>query len=169
MLSPQELIKLPWEDLEDRLRMMTKPQVLEVFNELAQDPDLTATKIVEATGTNRVLLVDRVCGNPSKNITGTGKSFMIGPTKKGDVVHLENGSRNNRTRHIEIKAPMPLPANQAILALDLFGAGAEGANRNRLREYSSQEMAEFYGQPVPKAPADPVEPPPADPKAKKSA
>lgn len=146
MLSPQELIKLPWEDLELRLRMMTKPQVLEVFNVMSQDDGLTATKIIEATETNRVLLVDRVCGNPSKNIPGTGKSFMVGPTKKGDVVHLENGTQGGKTRHIEIQAPMPLPANKAILALDLYGPKAEGSNKNRLREYTSKELAEFYGQ-----------------------
>lgn len=147
MISPKELIKLPWNELEGRLRLMTRPQVLEVFNTMASDDGLTATKIVEATGVNRVLLVDRVCGNPSKGIQGAGRSFMIGPAEKGQSVRVENGSKDGKTRFEIISAPKAMPANRAILALDLFGPFAPAPNTGKLREYSPDELAEFYAKP----------------------
>lgn len=155
-LDVNELVELTWPELEPKLRMMTRVQVLEVFNAMAESDSLTATKIVEAEGVNRVHLVDRVCGNPSKGLSGMDRSFMIGPVEKGDVIELEAGSHEGRRRYQKISQPIPLPAKRAILALDLYGPKAPfSENRNRLREYSPDELADFYAQkPKPKAKAD---------------
>ena len=143
----EELVEMEPEKRGHHLMMFPEKQRNMLLQSWTEDDRFRLSMTFDLPTNFKVRTHQILTGKAFKGLPASNRLFYVKPAIDGDVIKLENGSKDNNMRYITIDKPTPLQANKAIQALQNWGKDAPiKSMRDRLIEISEQDFGAWSYQ-----------------------